>query len=101
MQPLAVPSTGRLPPLQARRVQTAAADASASAFHLGVLIAGLLMIAGGAVSGLGIVNPRRRFEAVPAGGAAIAGECGHGADCDCGEGQVLAPGREAPAPEPA
>lgn len=81
-QPLAVPSTGRLPPLQARRVRAAAADASVSAFHLGVLIAGLLMIAGGAVSGLGIVNPRRRFEAVPAGGAATAGECGHSADCD-------------------
>ncbi len=39
------------------RVRAAAADASTSAFHLGVLIAGLLMIAGGGVSGLGIVEP--------------------------------------------
>jgi EmrB/QacA subfamily drug resistance transporter len=99
-QPLAVPSTARLAPLQARRVRSAAADASTSAFHLGILIAALLMIAGGAVSGFGIVNPRRRFEAVPAGGAAIAGECGHGADCDCGEGQPLAAAREAPVAEP-
>jgi EmrB/QacA subfamily drug resistance transporter len=60
-----------------------APGASTSAFHLGVGIAGALMIAGGVVSGLGIENPRRRVEAVPAGGAAAAGECGHGADADC------------------
>ena len=44
---------------------TAAADASTSAFHLGIGIAGILMIAGGIVAGLGIENPRRRVEAVP------------------------------------
>ncbi|MGB7588043.1 MAG: hypothetical protein WBM00_04980, partial [Solirubrobacterales bacterium] len=98
-KPLAVPSTRRLPPAAAARVHAAADDASTSAFHLGVLIAGLLMIAGGAVSGFGIVNPRRSFEAVPAGGAAAAGECGHGADCDCGEGQRIAAAREPSAPE--
>ena len=59
-----------------------APGASTSAFHLGVLIAGLLMIAGGIVSGFGIENPRRRVEAVPAGGAAAAGECGHSPDAD-------------------
>jgi EmrB/QacA subfamily drug resistance transporter len=63
----------------------AAPGASTDAFHLGVLIAGLLMIAGGIVSGFGIENPERRIETVPAGGAASAGECGHGADADCGE----------------
>lgn len=67
-----------------------AAEASTSAFHLGIGIAGLLMIAGGAVSGFGIENPRRRSEAVPTRGAAVAGECGHGTGAD-----------EAPAPEPA
>ncbi len=84
-QPLAVPATGKLPPAQAARVSSASADASTSAFHLGIGIAGLLMIVGGAVAGIGIENPRRRREAIPAGSAAAAGECGHSADCDCAE----------------
>jgi len=62
-----------------------APEASTDAFHVGIAIAGLLMIAGGIVSWLGIENPERRREAVPAGGAAPAGECGHGADADCTE----------------
>jgi EmrB/QacA subfamily drug resistance transporter len=100
-KPLAVPSTARLPAAQATRVETAAADASASSFHLSMLIAGLLMIAGGVVAGVGIVNPKRRVEAVPTRGAAAAGECGHGADADCFEGEPVEVEREAPAPEPA
>ncbi len=84
-QPLAVPGTSKLPPPQAARVSSASADASTSAFHLGIGIAGLLMIVGGAVAGIGIENPRRRVEAIPAGGAATAGECGHSADCDSAE----------------
>jgi EmrB/QacA subfamily drug resistance transporter len=59
-QPLAVPGTKRLPPGEAARVRTASADASTSAFHLGVLIAALLMIAGGIASGFGIEDPKRR-----------------------------------------
>jgi EmrB/QacA subfamily drug resistance transporter len=94
-KPLSVPVANRLSAAEADRVRGAAGDASTSAFHLGLLIAGVLMIAGGAVSGFGIVNPSRRFEAVPASGAAAAGECGHGADCDCGE-----PLRCPPPPEP-
>lgn len=82
-QPLAVPASQRVPPPVAERIQTASADASTSAFHLGVLIAGLLMIAGGIVSGLWIENPRRRVQALPSRGSAQAGECGHGADADC------------------
>ncbi|MEX2105457.1 MAG: MFS transporter [Solirubrobacterales bacterium] len=101
-KPLAVPSTRRLAPPQAARVHAAAADASTTAFHLGIGIAGLLMILGGAVSGFGIENPRRRVEAVPTRGTAAAGECGHGADADSAEeGAALRPGSEAPAPEPA
>ena len=57
-----------------------APDASASAFHLGVLIAGLLMILGGIASGLWIENPKRHTEAVPSRGSAAAGECGHEAE---------------------
>ena len=34
-------------------------NSSTSAFHLGALIAGLLMILGGIASGVGIRNPRR------------------------------------------
>jgi EmrB/QacA subfamily drug resistance transporter len=82
-QPLAVPKTGTLPPGQASRVSSASADASTSAFHLGIGIAGLLMIVGGAVSGLGIENPRRAMQAVPSRGSAQAGECGHGSEADC------------------
>jgi EmrB/QacA subfamily drug resistance transporter len=100
-QPLAVPKTGELPPPQAERVQTASADASTSAFHLGIGIAGLLMIVGGAVSGFGIENPRRRVEAVATRGTAQAGECGHGADADCREPATVPAGDEATAPEPA
>jgi EmrB/QacA subfamily drug resistance transporter len=51
--------------------------ASTAAFHLGVVIAGLLMIAGGIFAGIGIENPRRRTEAIPTRGSAQAGECGH------------------------
>jgi EmrB/QacA subfamily drug resistance transporter len=81
-QPLAVPVARRLPPVAADRVRAASAGASTSAFHRGVLIAGLLMIAGGIVSGLWIENPRGRIEAVASRGSAAAGECGHGADAD-------------------
>jgi EmrB/QacA subfamily drug resistance transporter len=81
-QPLAVPKTGELPPAQAARVSTASADASTSAFHLGIGIAGILMILGGIVSAFGIENPRRRTEAVPSRGSAQAGECGHPSEAD-------------------
>ena len=62
-QPLAVPGTEGLPPAEATRLRTAAADASTSAFHLGSLIAGLLMILGGIASGFGIEDPRRKVTA--------------------------------------
>jgi len=100
-QPLAVASTERLRPAEGERVRSAAADASTSAFHLGVLIAGLLMIAGGTVAGLGIENPRRRIEAVPTRGSAAAGECGHGTEADTATGEPVAAGDEAPTAEPA
>ncbi|HTT93120.1 MAG TPA: DHA2 family efflux MFS transporter permease subunit [Solirubrobacterales bacterium] len=58
-QPLGVPDTSGLGPLEARRVVAASTDASTAAFHLGALLAGLLMILGGIVAGVGIENPRR------------------------------------------
>jgi MFS family permease len=85
-KPLAVPATTGLPPAQARRIESAADEASTSSFHLGIGIAGLLMILGGIVAGVGIENPRRRgVEAIATRGAAQAGECGHSADCDSAE----------------
>ncbi len=59
-QPLAVPGVKRLPPGEAQRLEAASVDASTSAFHLGVAIAGLLMIAGGVASGFGIEDPKPR-----------------------------------------
>jgi EmrB/QacA subfamily drug resistance transporter len=63
----------------------AAAAASTSAFHLGVLIAAALMILGGIASGLGIENPKRKVSSssIPSRGSAQAGECGHPTDGDC------------------
>jgi EmrB/QacA subfamily drug resistance transporter len=82
-QPLAVPDTENLPPPEADRVATASAEASTSAFHLGVLIAGLLMILGGIAAGLGVENPKRKVSSHPTRGTAQAGECGHSSNCDC------------------
>lgn len=57
-----------------------AAAASTSAFHLGLIIAAVLMILGGIVAGFGIENPRRRVSSYPSRGSAAAGECGHEAE---------------------
>jgi len=97
-QPLGTPKTGDLAAADAARIGVASADASTSAFHLGIGIAGILMIAGGLVSGFGIENPKRKVEAVPTRGAAAAGECGHGADADCIDAIPVVPGGEAPEP---
>jgi EmrB/QacA subfamily drug resistance transporter len=98
-KPLAVPRTADLPAAEASAIGAAADDASTSSFHLGIGIAGLLMISGGLVAGAGIRNPGHRIEAVPTRGAATAGECGHSADCD--SAGVAAPIADAPEPEPA
>jgi EmrB/QacA subfamily drug resistance transporter len=58
-QPLGVPETDALGPVEAPRIVAASVDASTSAFHLGALLAGLLMILGGIASGVGIRNRRR------------------------------------------
>jgi hypothetical protein len=58
-QPLGVPDRSKMNGLVASSVVPAATDASTSAFHLGTLLAGLLMILGGIAAGIGIENPRR------------------------------------------
>jgi EmrB/QacA subfamily drug resistance transporter len=58
-QPLGVPDIDEVGTVEAPRVVAASADASTSAFRLGALLAGILMILGGIASGVGIRNPRR------------------------------------------
>jgi EmrB/QacA subfamily drug resistance transporter len=65
-QPLAVPGVEQVPAAEATRLRAAAADASTSAFHLGALIAAVLVILGGVVAGFGIEDPKRRAEEAPA-----------------------------------
>jgi MFS family permease len=63
-QPLGVPDTGEVGPAEAPRIVAASTEASTSAFHLGALLAGCLMILGGIVSGVGIHDrPRVRAPA--------------------------------------
>jgi MFS family permease len=81
-KPLAVPAAEDLTAADSERVMAAASDASTSSFRLGTAIAGILMILGGIVAGIGVQNPARRREAVPTRGSAQAGECGHSSDCD-------------------
>ncbi|HEX3360316.1 MAG TPA: hypothetical protein VHS74_04915, partial [Solirubrobacterales bacterium] len=90
-QPLGVPDTEGVRAGEARRIVSASSDASTSAFHLGVGLAGGLMIVGGLVSAAWIRDPKRRDggEAAP--------------DADLGDGSppadAPAPGAEQPAPE--
>jgi len=65
-QPLAVPKTGDLPPSEATRVRSASVAASTSGFHLGLIIAAVLMILGGIASGFGIENKRPQEAPEPA-----------------------------------
>jgi EmrB/QacA subfamily drug resistance transporter len=73
-QPLGVPETSGVPPVEARVIVAASADASTSALHLGALLAGALMILGGVAAGLGIRDPRRRGGSAPEGENAGDGE---------------------------
>jgi hypothetical protein len=58
-QPLGVPDVSKVAQAEAHAIVTASTDASTAAFHLGALLAGLLMILGGIASAVGIENPRR------------------------------------------
>ena len=91
-KPLGAADTAGLDPGEASTIDDAVADASTSAFHLGLAAGGVLMIAGGVIAGIGLRNPRRRSE-YDAPGAATAGECAH-----CPEHLADRPERE---PEPA
>ena len=92
-KPLGAPDTEGLPPVAAESVDGAVTEASESGFHLGMGIAGGLMIVGGLVAAVGIQNPRRR-EVPQAPRAVPAADCGH-----CPEEGGPAPAE--PAREPA
>jgi EmrB/QacA subfamily drug resistance transporter len=81
-QPLGTPDSAGLGAVEADRLDAAAGDASTEAFHLGIAIGAVLMILGGIVAGLGVVNPDRREEHV-APRAATAGECGRSSEQPC------------------
>lgn len=74
--PLQTPSTGGLPPQQASEVRSASVAGAQDGFHLAMMVAGTLMIAGGVVAGIGLRNPKREEE-YDAPRAAAAGECAH------------------------
>jgi predicted MFS family arabinose efflux permease len=67
------PPVSGVPAHQARAIVTASGQASVDAFHRGILVAGLLVIAGGAVGAVGIRNPRRTVKAEECSGGQLAG----------------------------
>jgi EmrB/QacA subfamily drug resistance transporter len=73
---LGVPDTADLASNEAASIDTAAEDASSDAFQMAMAAAGLLMIVGGVIAGIGLRNPERET-AYDAPGAAQAGECAH------------------------
>jgi EmrB/QacA subfamily drug resistance transporter len=67
-----------VPSAEQEQIEPAVDDASVSAFHLGMGIGGVLMIAGGLVSAAGIRDPERRRRPGPVPRAVQAGECARG-----------------------
>jgi predicted MFS family arabinose efflux permease len=94
--PLKPPGTGGLPSPEARRVESATVAGAEDGFHLALMTAGILMIVGGVIAGIGLRNPPRKTAYEPP-LAAPAGECAHCPDHLDGTPHR---GRE-PAPEPA
>jgi len=77
--PLQRPSTDRLPPAEAAEVESATVAGAEDGFHLAMMTAGVLMIVGGVVAGVGLRNPPRETAYDPP-RAAAAGECAHSPD---------------------
>ena len=79
--PLGLPEAHGLPPPQARALRVAAEQASVHSFHLGLMIAAVLLAAGGLIGALGIRNPRGRVRAA-----------------ECAQGQFVGVGARVPEP---
>ncbi|HET8592144.1 MAG TPA: hypothetical protein VFL56_00645, partial [Solirubrobacterales bacterium] len=73
---LGAADTDDLPSAEAATVDAAVSDASEQSFQLGIGAAGVLMIVGGVIAGIGLRNPERETEYEPP-GAVPAGECAH------------------------
>src|SRR4051812_24755728 len=76
-RPLAVARPADVPAPERARIETATRDASVDAFHLGMGISAVVVIAGGLIAAAGVENPRRRMhaETAPAGAICGAPEC--------------------------
>jgi EmrB/QacA subfamily drug resistance transporter len=72
-QPLSEVTVEGVPADVARSVADAAADASVTAFHVGIAIATALVALGGILGLVGIQNPRRRVDAQDCPGGQLAG----------------------------
>jgi EmrB/QacA subfamily drug resistance transporter len=70
---LSTSEADRVPPAQRATVRGALEDASVSAFRLGLELGGGLVVLGGVVSLVGIVNPRRRVPSRDCPGGALVG----------------------------
>jgi EmrB/QacA subfamily drug resistance transporter len=93
---LAGSDTSGVPAAEQRVIEPAVDDASESGFHLGMAIAGVLMIIGGLVSAVGIRNPEHPPKRAPEPPrAATAGECGRP---HLPDGEEPVPGALEPAP---
>ena len=55
------------------QLQAALTDASEDGFRVGMLLMAVLVIAGGVISAVGIVNPRREVKCADCPGGALAG----------------------------
>jgi sugar phosphate permease len=80
-QPLGVPATRGLPPGQAASLRHDAAEASRSAFRLGMGIAAVLVATGGVLGAAGIRNPRRLVRAEDCPGGQLVGSTRDPAGC--------------------
>jgi EmrB/QacA subfamily drug resistance transporter len=74
-----------VPKAEQARIEPAVDDASVSGFHLGMGIGGGLMIVGGLIAGVGIVDLKRHRKPEPAPRAIQAGECGRAHPADIAE----------------
>jgi EmrB/QacA subfamily drug resistance transporter len=94
--PLQRPGVSGLPPPQASEVESASVAGAEDGFHRAMMVAGILMIVGGIVAGIGLRNPKREETYEPP-RACPAGEAGH---CPEHLDDAGTPERE-PAAEPA
>jgi EmrB/QacA subfamily drug resistance transporter len=79
--PLGRPDVSHLVPAQAHAVTAAAQAASVYSFHIGLLIAAVLLALGGAAGLLGIRNPRRAVKAAECEGGQLVGVALDAAGC--------------------